>query len=458
MIARSRLVGNFLSHCAVHRQLTRVLGLNQGVRFQSTNGDPDKNIILKLPPNATEISVEHSNEKSLDGTSLRVTLNISVLQSNKSVPESEQSNKQLKNLNKTNEISISYLGTIYSLRAFLWKNQREPRKLTNYPPADRTIFIEDLSAEISEDAIRDYFSRFGDVELCEKPFGDQSAYVTFKSTNAVKHVLNCAPHYVVGDRITNEIPMEEKKEDGTLQRSEPRKTRVFSRFIKTVNYKNRDLETKNSSQLEDENPMEKMAEDERDVSKSMETHKNQNLDSKNQIHLKISEDDIRDYFSRFGDIESCNHDFADRTTYITFKLPNSVQHVLNCGPYYFIDDKITNEIEPKTSKSMTPPKDELTLSLGILPPNTTLDSIRELFIKYNFCDNTILVKNLPKGATDEELQKIFSEFGKLTDWGVKSGGSYGWVSFARPINVSTLEDKSPTMYGKKLKIEPFERE
>ncbi|KAI1699634.1 RNA recognition motif domain-containing protein [Ditylenchus destructor] len=197
MIARSRLVGNFLSHCAVHRQLTRVVGLNQSVRLQSTNGDPDKNFTLKLPPDG--ISVEHSN---------------------------------------------------------------------------------------------------------------------------VNHESNCRPHYVAGDRITNDISVEEQEID-----ERERKIVIGG------------------------------------------------------LSNDISQDAIRAYFSQFGQIELYSPFCGDKAAYITFASPNAVQQVLNCGPYYLVGDRITNDIDIKASKSMTPPKDELTLSLGTLPTITTSDSIRELVSK-----------------------------------------------------------------------------
>ncbi|KAI1701399.1 RNA recognition motif domain-containing protein [Ditylenchus destructor] len=308
MIARSRLVANFLSHCAMYRQLTRVIGLNQSVRLQSTNDNPDENITLKLPPNATGISVEHSNEKSLDGTSLR---------SNKSAPESEQCYKQLQNLKiskneilrelkvevnmhtdyvqsqyeifvggLSEEISQDALRTYFSqfgevvkcslfgesgyvtfkssldrdhvldARPFyiignritnaeliLWRQKfrredyglRELKVMAN-PADDRTILVNGLSAEISKDALLAYLSRFGDVELCQIPSGDQSAYVTFKSPIAVRLAINTSlPHYIIADRITNKIPMERKEDDETLQKSDPSKT--FSRGVEFIQSK-----------------------------------------------------------------------------------------------------------------------------------------------------------------------------------------------------------------------------
>ncbi|KAI1710349.1 RNA recognition motif domain-containing protein [Ditylenchus destructor] len=585
MIAPSRLVGNLL---ALHRcsQLTRVIGLAQSVRFQSTNGNADKNFTLKLPPNATGVSVEHSNEKSVDGTSLRVTLNISVLQSNKSAPESEQSDK------------------LRAYSNFDLKGHHE-LKVTKNPVGDRTILIDGLSEEISKEAIQDYFSQFGDVELCRIPFGNQSAYVTFKSPKAVNHVLNCAPHYIAGDKITQEIPMA-KEENETLQSSDPSKTRALE-ILRLEN-------------------------DEKKV-------------IVRGLSNETSQEALRAYFSRFGVVDTCFSCQSDncQTAYVGFKSPKTVNLVMERGPHYLIGDKIVDANEydleeqvkvnkrriqkeefPKNfnnsssgpgkfdkvrtlivaglSKDTTeaalravftkmnldvtnckiiqdqdtgasrefgfvelatveeakraleyehcigkeismqmsgnehgfkfsidralnsqprkialnpcywmhridnkvvyvehayvrhvdsPRSSELTLFVGNLSPETTDESLKQYFSKFgqltqcevkidrktgqsrgfgfvsfssqkenesehNFCDNTVLVTNLPKSATDEELYKIFSEFGQLTDWGVKSDGSYGWVSFARPIKGRTLEEKSPAMFGKKLDLEPVE--
>ncbi|KAI1701655.1 RNA recognition motif domain-containing protein [Ditylenchus destructor] len=487
MIARSRLVGNFLSHCAVHRQLTRVIGLSQSVRLQSTNGNPDKNFTLKLPPNATGVSVEHSNEKSLDGTSLRVTLNISVLQSDTRASEFEQSRKQLENLTrslaenanknlteKTNQTIVSAPATYDLLQSYNSKSMREKNgnqelKVTKSSGGIRTILIDGLSAEISKDAVRDYFSRFGEIDHCHRFLTEW--FITFKSPNAVNHVLNCAPHYVVGNKIVNEIP----------------------RDIKLVPSKNRDLETKDQSQLLE----------------VLRHENNQKMIIVRGISKETSQDDLRAYFSRFGNVDTC---FICRirdcaTGYVGFNSPKTVNHVLDCGPhynYYNTNDLASEDKLDKDRKEfLAPSKDELTVTLGSLPSITNSDSLKKLFSKYgqvthinaeckyengvekesiyvtfatkeqvvnvlkhqplfldgqmlirSFCDNSILVKNLPKNATGEKLQKIFSEFGELTDWGVKADGSYGWVSFARPVNVRTLEDKSPTMFGKKLDVEP----
>ncbi|KAI1698595.1 RNA recognition motif domain-containing protein [Ditylenchus destructor] len=188
MIARSRIVGNFLSHSRVQRQLTKVVGLSQSVPLQSTNDNSEKNITLKLPPNATGVSVEHSNETSPDGNSLRAMLNISVLQSNKSTPESEQSRHQFKTVNRT----YSTVETKYQYHRELKVTMKQRNE----------ILINGLSKNVLEDDLRTYFSRFGEIETCAA-FVDWG-YVTFKSYNAVNQVLKSGPHYIVGDRITNE--------------------------------------------------------------------------------------------------------------------------------------------------------------------------------------------------------------------------------------------------------------
>ncbi|KAI1707788.1 polyadenylate-binding protein, cytoplasmic and nuclear-like [Ditylenchus destructor] len=325
MIARSRLVGNFLSHCAMRRQLTRVIGLSQSVRFQSTSDNPDKNFTLKLPPNATGVSVEHSNEKSLDGTSLRVTLNISVLQTNKSAPESGE---QLENLKKPGQ---------------KYPSPRE-LKVTKSYVGDRTILIDGLSAEILPLTIQDYFSRFGDVELARRIHDNvRSAYVTFKSPKAVNHVLNCVPHYIVGDRISIENPMEENQEDGSLQN------------------KNRDTKTKDQSQL-------------------LEISRHENDEKIIIVHglsMETSPQALRGHFLQFGKVVTCGiqltmcaiPDYA--TGHVVFESPRTVNLVMDRGPHYFVGGRISNDNpmenqEDRTLQKSEPPKTRL---FGARPVN-----------------------------------------------------------------------------------------
>ncbi|KAI1695393.1 RNA recognition motif domain-containing protein [Ditylenchus destructor] len=345
-----------------------------------------------------------------------------------------------------------------------------------------TLIVNGLPKDATDEDLYETFSKVGKPvhwqvmrdwkDKTNRPLG--YAYVAFSSAEEVNHVLNCAPHYLVGDKIVNEIP----------------------RDIELVPSKNRDLETKDQSQLLE----------------VLRHEKNEKMIIVRGISKETSQDDLRAYFSRFGNVDTC---FICRirdcaTGYVGFNSPKTVNHVLDCGPhynYYNTNDLASEEKLDKDRKDLAeflaPSKDELTVTLGTLPSITNSDSLKKLFSKYgqvthinaeckyengvekesiyvtfatkeqvvnvlkhqplfldgqmlirSFCDNTILVKNLPKSATEEKLQKIFSEFGELTDWGVKSDGSYGWVSFARPVNVRTLEDKSPTMFGKKLEVEP----
>ncbi|KAI1705315.1 DAZ-associated protein 1 [Ditylenchus destructor] len=501
MIARSRLVANFLSHCAVYRQLNRVIGLNQSVRLQSTNDNPDKNITLKLPPNATGISVEHSNEKSLDGTSLRVTLNISVLQSNKSVPESEQSDKQLENFESKNEsrrelmvkagyyfrpneivvythskeISEDALRAYFSqfgevVRCFLdgtiaevtfksslevnhvlksrpfysagnrilqpeWmqKSMREKYghrelKVTKNPAGDRTILIDGLSAEISKDAIQDYFSRFGDVELCRIPFGDQSAYVTFKSTRSVNHVFNCAPHYIIGDRITNDISIKEKAED---ERDVSKSTN------------NRDKETKNKKthwQLK--------------VTKN-EWNEHMIIIGDTMIETgalsrDIKDDAIKAYFSRFGDIyHYLRGEDEHELAILSFRSPNAANHVLNSAPHYIIGDRITNEIpmEEKAEDDETLKNSDTSKTSAVSPSaefiqskssdTDTKDQSQLLeVIRFLTNEKKIMVQALSQEISQDALRAYFSQFGEVVE--CMSIERFGYVTFKSSLEVKFL--------------------
>ncbi|KAI1705237.1 hypothetical protein DdX_13705 [Ditylenchus destructor] len=103
----------------------------------------------------------YDQEKSLDGTNIRVILNISALQSNKSTTESEQSNQLFKTVET--------------------KFQRH-RELKVNTKQQNEILINGLSKNDSEDDLQAYFSQFGDVETCGSFV--EWGYSTFKSPDA----------------------------------------------------------------------------------------------------------------------------------------------------------------------------------------------------------------------------------------------------------------------------------
>ncbi|KAI1702327.1 RNA recognition motif domain-containing protein [Ditylenchus destructor] len=262
----------------VQRQLTKDVGLSQSVRLQSTDDNSDKNIILKLPPNATGISVEHSSEKSLDGTNLRVILNISVLQSNESTPESEQSNQLFKTVET--------------------KFQRH-RELKVNIKQQNEILINGLSKNVSEDDLLAYFSQFGDVETCGSFV--EWGYVTFKSPDAVKQVLNFAPHYIIADKITNESA---------------ELLAVMKKFMRTKYQNYRELKFSR-------NPF------------------SEYIISIDGLTQDISQDAIRDYFSQFGHVNFCENKWPKG--WVSFKSSNAVNEVLNSGSHHIVGDRIINE-------------------------------------------------------------------------------------------------------------------
>ncbi|KAI1699699.1 RNA recognition motif domain-containing protein [Ditylenchus destructor] len=162
------------------------------------------------------------------------------------------------------------------------------------------IFITGLSERVSKDDLQAYFSRFGEIETCDS-FVEYGC-VTFKSPNAVKQVLNSAPHYMIGDRFTNanaELVANMKN-------------------LMRATYQNRELK----------------------VSKNPYGEKMILIEG---LSDEISENAIRAYFSQFGDINYCKIDAVRPSGSVNFESPSGVKKALNSAPHYIIGDRITNE-------------------------------------------------------------------------------------------------------------------
>ncbi|KAI1691513.1 RNA recognition motif domain-containing protein [Ditylenchus destructor] len=159
--------------------------------------------------------------------------------------------------------------------------------------SENMILIDGLSKEISQDAIRAYFSKFGQVGHSGINYFPQG-YVSFKSSDAIKQVINSGPHYIIGDRITNE------------------NIELFALVKKAM-------------------PIKDQSRQELKVNPVFEKMISINLSE------EISQDAIRAYFSKFGQVELC------KNGYVSFNSPNAVNEVLNSAPHYIIDGRITNE-------------------------------------------------------------------------------------------------------------------
>ncbi|KAI1706896.1 RNA recognition motif domain-containing protein [Ditylenchus destructor] len=182
-----------------------------------------------------------------------------------------------------------------------------------------------------------------------------------------------------------------------------------------------------------------------------------NLDDENVIIVhdlpkEVSFKDLDTYFSRYGDIDYSKNKFeiidGSLIACIAFKsrwFRNPVAKVLNGGPHYvnysIIGD--TNDLarweqwkkeQRKLKRFLAPPRDDLTLVLGILPPSTTPDSVK----------------------------KLFSKIGQVTHMRVgyvkaKNGmtNKYGYVTFATKEQLTkALENQPYFLDGESLSVKP----
>ncbi|KAI1705620.1 RNA recognition motif domain-containing protein [Ditylenchus destructor] len=369
MIARSRLVGNFLSHCAVHRQLTRVIGLNQSVRLHSTNDNPDKNSTLKLPPNATGVSVEHSNlDRAMSAGPHCI-------------------NGKLIDTHETREELVS----------------------THVKDEVFAMFVIGLSENTTDEDIYQTFSKVGTLMQCEVIRDRDTnrslryAIVSFSTFEELAKALEKKRYWIDSQRVTVK-----PKKDTPILDDESRKILVKN------------------------------------------------------LPKSATDEQLQKIFSEFGQLTDWGVKWHGSYGWVSFAHPIKVGTLEEKSPTIF--GKMLDFVAVENwSESF---EDSISdYEYGRDDPDEDIADIYYLdhYIYINddesepsFCDNTILVKYLPITATGEQLKKIFSEFGQLTDWGVKWSRGYGWVSFARPIKVGTLEDKSPTMFGKIFDLEAVE--
>ncbi|KAI1700632.1 RNA recognition motif domain-containing protein [Ditylenchus destructor] len=220
MIARSRLVGNFLSHSRVQRQLTKVDWLSQSVRLQSTNDNSEK--MTYQYRRVLKVNMKQRNEIFINGLSEKVSEDdlrayfsrfgkietcAAFMDWGYVTFNSSYAAEQV--LNSAPHYIIGDRITNENAELLTEMKKLVRTKYQRYPElkvkrvSDKMILINDLPKEISQNAIRAYFSQFGRIEFCNVK--DRArAFVNFKSPNAVNEALKSGPHYIVGDRITNE--------------------------------------------------------------------------------------------------------------------------------------------------------------------------------------------------------------------------------------------------------------
>ncbi|KAI1700055.1 RNA recognition motif domain-containing protein [Ditylenchus destructor] len=185
-----------------------------------------------------------------------------------------------------------------------------------------TLFVGGLSKETSVEILRDYFSKFGDVEKCVIPRNvDNSSrgfgYVGFKSEKSMNAALGASSHCI--DNKVVEI------------RQTSVRQREFTFIVKNLS-------------------------------------------------PNTTSESLHAFYSRFGRLTQCNVKFDLKTGqsrgfgYVTFSSREEILNALSELPH-IIDGKIVSTREPKIDE-------QLSVSVAGLPPDTTDDSLFEIFSKY----------------------------------------------------------------------------
>ncbi|KAI1713623.1 RNA recognition motif domain-containing protein [Ditylenchus destructor] len=310
------------------------------------------------------------------------------------------------------------------------------------------LFIGGLSKETSVETLREYFSQFGQIAECNIPRNEVNGsrgfgFVIFKSQESVDNVINLSSHCIDNNNDVTVRLTETRQREFTLivKKLSPNTTNeslraFYSRFGQltecTVKLDGqtgqsrefgyvafRSLEGLDSALAEQPHLI--------DGTKVELDFQTNIFDvTVTSLPLNITEKELNEYFSRYGELRRCEIKETSpdaRTGFVQFRLEKDVLQVLSDRPH------IINGMMVNIQR-----KDE---------------------------EFAVFVGNLPSDATDDSLFKTFSKFGKIVHWEVKRDHNtnrsrgYGFVSFEKAEQAVQAVSGGPyILKGKTLRVEP----
>ncbi|KAI1713343.1 RNA recognition motif domain-containing protein [Ditylenchus destructor] len=302
-------------------------------------------------------------------------------------------------------------------------------------------FVAPLLKTTTEESVRQYFSKFGEIFHCNLVRNEDSssrgmAYVTFTSQDSVDRVCNESSHYV-DDKLVNVTFSRTRKKELTIQISE--------------------------------------------------------------LPPYLTEEMLSAFYSKYGQLRGCSVQIDPKTGksrkfgHVIFSAKEEVDRAMADQPHFIEGVKVIPALV----------QDKLELFINYLSPKTTEYTLENFFSRYgqvqrlrlirdrtgiravvkfysgneilkavddrpHFIDDkyvlsfrkgqdyTVFVDNLPKSATEDELRDVFSKFGKVVHWQIRRG--YGYVTFSTAEEAACATKSTLLLDGKPLSVTPLIKE
>ncbi|KAI1714115.1 RNA recognition motif domain-containing protein [Ditylenchus destructor] len=366
------------------------------------------------------------------------------------------------------------------------------------------IAINGLSKDTTPESLREFYSQFGEIAVCNILFpGQRNEFgnVAFLKEEAMDRALNSLPHCIDGTEIKNVYSAMLGKKQLTLQIDS-----IKSPTNVTKDQKVSKIRTFNKTDSTNSRPNIKTWPNVTEAQTPPKTptfNNNLNL-RKYYINIRglsneTTEDSLREFYSQFGEIAVCTI-ITERNEFgsVAFTSRIAMDRALNSLPHC-IDGKVIEKVGPSTLG-----KKQRTLKVLDLSPKTTIESLKEfyskfgplnayyvderingkvgkvtfafqkdmhlaldaqphiidgseVFLKYATFDLDLQIRDVPGSVTEDALRTFYSKYGQLRRCLLqkgKTGIPDAYVSYSAIDEVNrAMADRPHVIDGKPLKIE-----
>ncbi|KAI1706904.1 RNA recognition motif domain-containing protein [Ditylenchus destructor] len=306
------------------------------------------------------------------------------------------------------------------------------------------IFVGGLLKETSKETLHDYFSQFGDIFACSIVYNEDNlskgfGYVVYKSQDSIDRALNSQSH-CIDNKIVYVKQADSRRRGLTLfignlspQTNDESLRKHFSNYgqLTQCNVK---IDRKTGLSrgfgyvefgLKEELECARAAHHIIDGVKVSFHSKGQDL-VVDSLASNITEESLRKFFAQYGQVQDCRmikNSLGKTTGFVTMSNEKELSRALASRPHYISGKLVNTHLKGK--------------------------------------EFGIILHDLPKNVTDEDLYETFSKVGKLVHWQVMRDWKnktnrplgYGFVSFSSAEDVDRVMDRRHSINGRLLTIQ-----